>query len=466
MKRFANLFMIGLLAGGVTLGAYKYFFEAPIKVVATEEAQPNMVQTSFNYPPPNTTKAAIEGIDFTGAAEATVNAVVHVKNTSVSSGPATISDFFFGRSRPQARIGTGSGVFISSDGFIITNNHVIADAQELEVTTNDNKTYKAEVVGTDPKTDIAILKVEANQDFPSITFGDSDGAKIGEWVLAVGNPFNLTSTVTAGIISAKSRDINPADGINQSYIQTDAAVNRGNSGGALVNVRGELIGINTAITSETGSYVGYSFAVPSNIAKKVMEDIIEYGNVQEGMLGVSGTGLNSTAAEELNISETQGFYIGGVEEGSGAEKAGLREGDVIKRIDGVSINKFSDMAGYLKSKRPNDKVNVTVLRKGNYKTIPVRLTKRAIANLYGMQVKNITSSDKNKFKINGGVKVNSNQNRSFARIGITEGYVITHINDIEVNSIDDVNQFLNSKKDLYKLVVINTDGEVERYIFE
>src|SRR5690606_6561148 len=263
---------------------------------------------------------------FVIAAENTVNAVVHVKNVSISSGQMSLQDLFMGRSTPRAQMGTGSGVIINSDGYIITNNHVINNSNELSVTLNNNKTYKAEIIGSDPRTDIALLKIDADEDLPLVTFADSDDAKVGEWVLAVGNPFNLTSTVTAGIVSAKARNLSGTS--SQSFIQTDAAVNPGNSGGALVNTRGELIGINTAISSQTGSYVGYSFAVPSNIARRVIEDIMEYGNVQNGILGISGSALNSNSAEEFGINDTQGVYVSSVMEGSGAYKAGIKEGDI------------------------------------------------------------------------------------------------------------------------------------------
>src|SRR5690606_4302861 len=278
-----------------------------------------------------------------------------------------------GRRSQRPEIGTGSGVIISADGYIITNNHVIDNSQELSVTLNNNKTYNAKIVGTDPNTDIALLKIEADEDLPFITFGDSDEAKIGEWVLAVGNPFNLTSTVTAGIISAKARDLSGRS--SQSFIQTDAAVNPGNSGGALVNTRGELIGINTAITSQTGSYVGYSFAVPSNIARRVIEDIIGYGDVQNGILGITGAALNSNSAEEFGINDTQGVYVSSVMEGSGADKAGIKEGDIIKEIDHIKISKFSDLTGHISAKRVNDLVDLKVSRNGDIKSLSVKLTK-------------------------------------------------------------------------------------------
>ena len=247
--------------------------------------------------------------DFTIAAEKTINSVVHVKNTALNKSSNSLWDLFYGNSQQKRTIGTGSGVIVSSDGYIITNYHVIDNASSIEVTTNDNKSFSAELIGYDENSDIAILKIDDNIKFPYIIFADSDQTKIGEWVLAVGNPFNLTSTVTAGIISAKSRDLSDFDSKNQSFIQTDAAVNSGNSGGALVNIDGDLIGINTAIQSNNAGFIGYSFAVPSNIARKIFEDILEFGDVQRGLLGVTGQSLNSENAKELGITKTEGFYI-------------------------------------------------------------------------------------------------------------------------------------------------------------
>ena len=296
--------------------------------------------------------------DFVEIAKKSINTVVHVKSASSNSSDFSIEDFLFGRAQKRPQMGSGSGVIISSDGYIITNHHVIETAEDIQITTNDNQSYEAKIIGSDEQNDIALLKIESSEELPYAVFGDSDSTQIGEWVLAVGNPFNLTSTVTAGIISAKSRSLDPTGRTTQSYIQTDAAVNPGNSGGALINDKGELIGINTAIQTQTGSYVGYSFAVPSNIAKKVIEDILEYGIVQYGFLGVTGTSLNSARAKELDVSDTEGFYINGIDKESGAKSAGIKIGDIIKDIDGIKISKFSDLKGYLNTKRPNDIVNI------------------------------------------------------------------------------------------------------------
>ncbi len=313
--------------------------------------------------------------DLTFAAKKSINAVVHVKNTSiVKENDSWALQFFYGDDS-RKRVGTGSGVIISPDGYIITNHHVIENSSEVIVTTNDNKEYKAEIVGSDEVTDVAVLKINSNEKFEYILFGDSENSQIGQWVLAVGNPYNLNSTVTAGIISSKSRDLNEYDQINQSFIQTDAAVNVGNSGGALVNINGELIGINTAIQSMTGGFVGYSFAIPSNIVRKIFEDILEYGDVQKGLLGVRGVALKSAYSKQLNLTDTEGFYIDIIEPGFGADLAGLKKGDIIKEIDGIKINKFSDLSGYLSTKRPGDKVNVTYSRENKLNRTIVTLQK-------------------------------------------------------------------------------------------
>ena len=313
--------------------------------------------------------------DLTFAANKSIDAVVHVKNTSiVKDSDSWALQFFYGDDS-RKKIGTGSGVIISPDGYIITNFHVIENSTEVIVTTNDNREYEAEIIGFDEVNDIAVLKIDTDSNLDYIFFGDSDSTLIGEWVLAVGNPYNLNSTVTAGIISSKSRDLNEFDQKNQSFIQTDAAVNFGNSGGALVNIQGELIGINTLIQSMTGGYVGYSFAVPSNTVRKIFEDILEYGDVQKGLLGVRGVALRSSYSKQLKIDETEGFYIDVIEPGFGADNAGLQKGDIIKSVDDVKINRFSDLSGYLSSKRPGDKVSVKYIRDKQLITVSVTLKK-------------------------------------------------------------------------------------------
>ena len=313
--------------------------------------------------------------DLTFAANKSIDAVVHVKNTSiVKDSDSWALQFFYGDDS-RKKVGTGSGVIISPDGYIITNFHVIENSTEVIVTTNDNREYEAEIIGFDEVNDIAVLRIDTDSNLDYIFFGDSDSTLIGEWVLAVGNPYNLNSTVTAGIISSKSRDLNEFDQKNQSFIQTDAAVNFGNSGGALVNIQGELIGINTLIQSMTGGYVGYSFAVPSNTVRKIFEDILEYGDVQKGLLGVRGVALRSSYSKQLKIDETEGFYIDVIEPGFGADNAGLQKGDIIKFVDDVKINRFSDLSGYLSSKRPGDEVVVKYIRDKQLITVSVTLKK-------------------------------------------------------------------------------------------
>lgn len=472
MKKLLVLLVVSVIGGAITLGTYKTFLEKEQNVVIESvNSQPILMPTNLNATKANS--AISQGIDFVEAAEKTVDAVVHVMNTTISRAPVTIQDLFFGRSTERAHIGTGSGVIISPDGYIVTNNHVIEGAQSLSVTLNDNRTFTAELIGADPRTDIALLKIESDEELPYTRFGDSDQAKVGEWVLAVGNPFNLTSTVTAGIISAKSRDLS---GQNfQSFIQTDAAVNPGNSGGALVNINGDLVGINTAITSQTGSYIGYSFAVPSNIARKVIEDIMEFGNVQNGILGVTGGELNSAYAKKLGLEETEGFYIDDVEEKSGAESAGLRSGDIIKKLDNVEISKFADLSGYLNSKRPNDVVNVTILRRGNVKTVPVKLSKRGLdkVEFIGLELRNLSKEAKEKYDLEGGAYVyKSNNYDLYKKLGLKNGYIITEINDIEIKNIEDIQRLKQNygngalEKNIYKMGVINDNGQRERFIFK
>ena len=320
--------------------------------------------------------------DFTKAAELSVNAVVHVKTTyrNAPRGNApTLLEFFFGRPDRYYEVpeqqASGSGVIISQDGYIVTNNHVIDRARQIQVVLNDKREYTATLVGTDPTTDIALLKIEET-DLPIIQMGNSDELRVGEWVLAVGNPFNLTSTVTAGIVSAKARNINILNAAMkiESFIQTDAAVNPGNSGGALVNTRGELVGINTAIASQTGSYAGYSFAVPTSIVEKVVSDIRQYGSVQRAILGVQMREITPELQKEENLTTLQGAYVAEVLEGGAAEKAGIRHGDVITKIDNTSIKSTTDLMEQIGRHRPGDVVTITLLREGRTMSVEATLT--------------------------------------------------------------------------------------------
>lgn len=465
MKRIASLFLVSLFAGAITLGAYKMFFEKEnYKWVATTQENPIINTSNIPTSPKG---AGINEVDFTLAAEKTVNSVVHVKNLTISKGPTSLSDFFYGFERQQVpQVGTGSGVIISPDGYIVTNNHVIANASQLQVTLNNNKEYEAKVIGADADYDIALLKIDTEESLPYLAFGDSDNAKIGEWVLAVGNPFNLTSTVTAGIVSAKARSLSPQR--SQSFIQTDAAVNPGNSGGALVNTNGDLIGINTAITSQTGSYVGYAFAVPSNIAKKVVEDIMEFGNVQKGLLGIKGGDLNPEAATEMGIDDLEGVYISEVTDESGAANAGLLKGDIIKQVDNISIHKFSELSGYLSSKRPGDVVQVMVERDGKNITKNVTLTKQSSILLptTGFTVKNLSKEDKKKFGVSKGVKI-TDVPEAYGRYGL-ENKIIVEVDGNEVNNIEDAKKYFSeiSRYGRTSFTMINENGEKEHMILQ
>jgi Do/DeqQ family serine protease len=409
--------------------------------------------------------------DFVEIAKKSINTVVHVKSASSNSSDFSIEDFLFGRAQKRPQMGSGSGVIVSSDGYIITNHHVIETAEEIQITTNDNQSYEAKIIGSDEQNDIALLKIESSEELPYAVFGDSDSTQIGEWVLAVGNPFNLTSTVTAGIISAKSRSLDPTGRTTQSYIQTDAAVNPGNSGGALINEKGELIGINTAIQTQTGSYVGYSFAVPSNIAKKVIEDILEYGIVQYGFLGVTGTSLNSARAKELDVSDTEGFYINGIDKESGAKSAGIKIGDIIKDIDGIKISKFSDLKGYLNTKRPNDIVNINLKRDNESRKVSVQLNRNERINFYLIGIlKNMSQKELSEKELNQGVKIsefNSDYKNYWEDYGVKEGDVIKKINGTVINSISDIDKIVKSRNyyDPVTIEILTADNKTERFNF-
>ncbi|WP_378187194.1 trypsin-like peptidase domain-containing protein [Aquimarina sp. W85] len=471
MRKFLSLLVVAVLAGGITLAAYKFFIEKETSIVSTPTtSQSPYIPTAYT---PTTSSYASTNIDFTVAAQKTVNAVVHVKQYGTTRTPRNLMEFLRngGGSSQERRIqGAGSGVIITEDGYIITNNHVIAGASELEVTLNNNKSYKAEVVGTSPQSDIALLKIESEEKLTYIPFGDSNAAKIGEWVLAVGNPFNLTSTVTAGIISAKSRDLNEYDDNVQSFIQTDAAINPGNSGGALVNSKGELIGINTAITSQTGSYVGYAFAVPSNNAKKIIDDIIEFGEVQRGILGIRGGNITPKAIEAYDLKDAQGVFVAYVDEDSGAKKAGLKEGDLIKEIDGLPIRKFADLTGYVNSKRPDDVIQVKILRKSKELTFPVTLSKYEIQVYHikdvGVEVINPPKGYLEKFNLTHGVVINKSLSSRMQRYDL-KGIVITEVDNKKINSVLDVKNIIESKSENEDIIIslVDRNGTKREFIF-
>ena len=448
-----------------------YNIEKEISKVKTEKSKELILQSFKKTQNSNFSYLNTERPDFVEIAKKSINTVVHVKSASSNSSEFSIEDFIFGRTNRRPQIGSGSGVIISSDGYIITNHHVIETAEDIQVTTNDNQSYNAKIIGSDEQNDIALLKIDTSDELPYAVFGDSDSTQIGEWVLAVGNPFNLTSTVTAGIISAKSRSLDPTGRTTQSYIQTDAAVNPGNSGGALINNKGELIGINTAIQTQTGSYVGYSFAVPSNIAKKVIEDILEYGMVQYGFLGVTGTSLNSFRAKELEVLDTEGFYINGIDKESGAKTAGIKIGDIIKNIDGIKISKFSDLKGYLNTKRPDDIVEINLKRDDESRKIMVKLNSNERINFYLIGIlKNMNPEDLKKKNIDKGVKIsefNDDYKSYWKEYGIIEGDVIKKINGNEINSIVDIDKIVKSRNyyDPITIEILTQENKTERFNF-
>lgn len=421
--------------------------------------------------------------NFVSAAENSVQSVVHVTTkvvtTQIQRDP--FFEFFYGpgagggREYKQYGSGSGSGVIVSKDGYIVTNNHVIADASEIEVILNDNSKYTAKVVGTDPSTDLAVIKIDASDLRPMI-IGNSDDLKIGEWVLAVGNPFNLTNTVTAGIVSAKARNINIIDRNQQnipieSFIQTDAAVNPGNSGGALVNTRGELVGINTAIASQTGSYTGYSFAIPVNLMTKVMSDIIDFGIVQRAFLGVQISDISQELKEKENLKTTVGVYVAEATEDGGAQKAGIKKGDIITNINGKEINSVASLQEEIGKKRPGDKVEVTILNsKGekevksvvlkNSKGDTSLLDKESInsTSALGATFESLSSKELKDYNVSSGVKIKSLAAGKLKSLGLTEGMVITKINDQPVRSVEQLTNVLNGKKGGVLLEITSKNG--------
>lgn len=427
--------------------------------------------------------------DLTYAAENAVKAVVNIESVrEVQYGGGRSYDPFFdffgipyGYGEPQTREqrAGGSGVIISADGYIVTNNHVVEDATKLKVKLNDGRLFDAELVGTDPTTDIALIKIDS-EDLPTLPFGNSDDLRLGEWVLAIGSPFDLQSTITAGIVSAKARDLGviPNEARIESFIQTDAAVNPGNSGGALVNTRGELVGINTVIKSSTGSYVGYSFAVPETIVRKVVVDLKEYGVVQRAMLGVSLSPIDQTfieqMGEETGIKTPGGLYVASVEEGSAASEAGIRKGDIIVAIDGAKTDDLSTMMEKMAQHRPNDKVKITLMRDGNKKEVVAVLKNKVgknemmtrdmvdVAAVLGGKFADAGKKICDKLEIRGGVQVVSVMRGGLLeRARVREGFIITHINDRQITSVSDMQRMTDSVESIDG---IYPDGRAASYV--
>ena len=453
MKAILKISLVSLISSGLTFMFFISFYSPEKLTIEAAIAPIAPMNFSSNYEAIN---AAPTG--FVLAANKSIGAVVHIKNTANGSSDNYL-DYFLGEDK-RALVGTGSGVIVSPDGYVLTNNHVIENATKLEVTTNDNKRYQATLVATDPATDIAVLKIDTDKPLPYLYFGDSDQTRIGEWVLAIGNPFNLNSTVTAGIISAKSRDLNDRDSKNQSYIQTDAAVNMGNSGGALVNTSGELIGINTAITSMSGGFEGYSFAIPSNIARKVFEDLVEFGSVKKGLIGIFGTPVTPDLVASENLSLLEGVYIREVQKGMGAEKAGLKEEDIITQIDDIKIKTFSDLTGYIESKHPGDRVTVEYYRNGEAKTTEVTLEVINQVRFMQMTIENFTAEEKKEMNLDYGLRVLESGAYMYE---IRPNSVLLKVNEQPLSSIDDLRKF--DRNNIQNLEYLSPNGEKERISF-
>lgn len=459
MKKYLGYFVVALLGGLIAVGTFAMFQNNRSEVVGIPQK---------NMPVQFTSGAGPAFADFTAAANISVHSVVHIK-TEYEKRTAYYDQFFdlrdfFGGSPFQDRgpvEGAGSGVIISPDGYIVTNNHVVQDASKIEVVLNDKRSYEAQVIGTDPSTDLAVVKID-EKNLPYLLFGNSDDVKIGEWVLAVGNPFNLTSTVTAGIVSAKARNINilgqGTENAIESFIQTDAAVNRGNSGGALVNTSGELIGINAAIASGTGFYAGYSFAIPVNIVKKVANDLIDYGTIQRAFLGVNIREIDSKFADQQGIKDLRGVYVADVVTEGSAEEAGIKSGDVIVAIDKIDVNSTSELLEIVGRHRPGDKVTVTVNRNGRSSDFSVTLRNRDgntslvkkedkdILTLLGATFEQPNAETLGKLGIKYGVQVTELNQGLLAEAGIRKGFVITEIDKKQIRTLNDIDSALKSKR--------------------
>lgn len=475
MKKFVTLMLAAVMGSAITLGITGMWRDDQKQGVRIEHVSGiPTAQVGYKI----NEKGEAVPLDFTATAEKVTAAVVHIRSTSsgrvVSREENDTWQFFFGPNGQMQRgpaVSTGSGVIINADGFIVTNNHVVDGADKVEVTLSNNHTYPAEVLGTDPDTDLAVLKIN-QKNLPSLSFVDSDQVKVGEWVLAVGNPFNLNSTVTAGIISAKGRNIGIINGNSpdqqtqrtaiESFIQTDAAINPGNSGGALVNVDGGLVGINTAIASQTGTYNGYGFAVPANLVSKIAEDIIGYGAVQRGWLGISVGTVDDRLVKDKDLKVDNGAYVNGFAEGtkSAAKEAGIKEGDVIVKLDDREIKSGTALTEYIGRKRPGDKVNVTVDRFGKAMTFAVTLKNRegsveavkrdateASSSSLGMELADLDSKELKSLDLQYGVRVKDLENGKVARYtDMKEGFIITSIDNKPVKSAKEANEIIKKKK--------------------
>jgi serine protease Do len=469
--------LMALLGGVIALFAYTRLIDKPLnqtakETLAVETPVVRPVLTSFEMPEP-------QQVDFTYAAEQTVHAVVHVTTSAKLSQPENpFMQFFYGdryNNSPREVHGYGSGVIISADGYIITNNHVIEDADNITINLNDNREFKAEIVGRDPSTDLALLKIKADN-LTFLKYGDSEKLRVGEWVLAVGNPFNLTSTVTAGIVSAKGRNIqlNNSDYSIESYIQTDAALNPGNSGGALVDTKGQLLGITCAIISPSGAYAGNSFAIPVTIVKKVVDDIRQYGTVQRAIIGIKMGPVSPDEAKKQDMVVVKGVSISEVINGGAADEANLKEGDIITKLDGVPVDTPADLQEQVGKHRPGDKANLTYLRNG--KENNVTLTLKNIAGNTGLVTKSmgtgavmgatfeaLNSSEKQMYNTDYGVRIVSLDDGWFKDHGFGKGTVIISVNGKKVHSGEEVRQATNNENNLKSIEGFDTNGSYFSY---
>jgi len=467
-------FIFGIIGGLVSLLLYSTLIDKNENLSTDNSSNTNSISKFAS----NKTVAFTDGaLDFTEISQKAIDAVVHVKTTYYADYDNPFYDYFYGGGSKSLTPleASGSGVIISADGYIVTNNHVIEDATNLQVVLNNKKSYEAKIIGTDPTTDLALIKIEA-VDLSTLTFGNSDNLLVGEWVLAVGNPFNLTSTVTAGIVSAKARNIDLLDKnyAIESFIQTDAAVNPGNSGGALINTSGELIGINTAIASTTGTYSGYSFAVPVNIVQKVVSDLMEYGTVQRAMLGVSIQEITEDLAKQYGFSVLQGVFISDVSENGAAKEAGIEKNDIIIKIAEQEIKEVSQLQEKIGQYRPGDEVIVTVMRNGEEKEITVKfknqdggteLITNSKVELLGATFEELTDQDKIDLKIKSGVKVVDLKAGKFLKAGIKIGFIVTTVNDKAVTTASDIEKEINSARGGVYIEGVYPDGTISYYAF-
>jgi serine protease Do len=462
-----------VLGAGLALGAYLAFFAPENPPVAF--ARPNQ-PVKFTSAAPDASAAKTysvpDGLNFLAAASRSTPSVVHIKVGGPVGGHAELLDMFREDSEDPRDRGSGSGVIISESGYILTNHHVIEGATRIEVVLDDKRSYRGTIIGEDPTTDLALIKIQ-EEGLPAMTFGNSDQVQVGEWVLAVGNPFDLTSTVTAGIVSAKARNIQilrNADGMAvESFIQTDAAVNPGNSGGALVNLRGELIGINTAIATRTGGYAGYSFAVPATLAKKVAEDLLKHGEVQRALLGVSIREVNTQLAKEQQIKRIRGVFVASINPGSGAAEAGIKIGDVIVAVNGAAVNTVAALQELVARHRPGERIVITVDRSGEETEVKVLLKSKnnslGVVNnvesldVLGADLGELSEGDRRRLNVKGGVKVVRLRDGKLKAQKLETGFVITSVDKRPVYSLAEFKAALDGKRGQVLLEGFDKEGE-------